>query len=153
MLETSGIVTRVENAVAYVETQRTSGCGHCSTEGGCASATYAKFFGAKPTAFKALNPIGAEVGDQVVIGVEEGAVWRGSLVVYLIPLALLLIGALAGSFWASGDAYAVLGAGAGAVLGYVWLRAASAVMAGRQRYQPVILKKAGVSLTRAIRFQ
>lgn len=145
MLETEAVIVKINNSVAYVETQRVSGCGHCDPQKGCATSTLTKFFGGKKTFFKAMNPIDAQVGDSVVIGVEDGAVLKGSLAVYLLPVIFVLSGAGIGNYLASSvteqDLFAVIGAGAGLVAGYVWIRAYTVFVSKSRHFQPVVLRK------------
>lgn len=145
MLETEAVIVKINNSVAYVETQRVSGCGHCDPQKGCATSTLTKFFGGKKTFFKAMNPIDAQVGDSVVIGVEDGAVLKGSLAVYLLPVIFVLAGAGIGNYLGSSvtkrDLFAVIGAGTGLVAGYLWIRAYTAFVGKNRHFQPVVLRK------------
>ena len=145
MLETEAVIVEIKNSVAYVETQRLSGCGHCDPQKGCATSTLTKFFGGKKTFFKALNPIEARVGDAVVIGVEDGAVLKGSFAVYLLPILFVLLGAGVGNALASTaplrDLLAIIGAVTGLGVSYVWVRAYTAYVSKNSHFQPVILRK------------
>ncbi|MDA8093737.1 MAG: SoxR reducing system RseC family protein [Betaproteobacteria bacterium] len=146
MLETQAVVVRIEDGVTYVQTERPSGCGHCSSEGGCASGTLTKIFGAGRTAFVAANGVDARVGESVIIGVEEGALLSSTVAVYLVPLALLIAGAGLGTALShragNPDLYSVLGAAAGLLLGTVWIRIFSATRRTGSRYRPIILGRA-----------
>ncbi len=145
MLETQAIVIRVGEGVAYVETRRQSGCGHCDSKNGCATSSIGKLFGADGARFRALNPVGAGVGDSVLIGVEDGALFKSSLAVYLVPLLLVILGAAwAGSVApssAAADGYSIAGAFLGLVAGYFWLRILTSAIGSSRRFQPVILGK------------
>lgn len=145
MIETEAIIIKIDHGVAFVETQRQSGCGHCDPQKGCATSTLSKFFGSKPTFFKALNPVNALVGDVVVIGVADGAVFKSALAVYLMPLIFVLAGAGLGNFLASSesaqDFNAMMGAGLGLFMSYIWIRLYTASVGSNKYFQPVVLRK------------
>lgn len=52
--------------------------------------------GDRTTRVRAISTLSLQTGDSVIIGLAEGALLRGSLLVYLLPMALLLVGALLG---------------------------------------------------------
>jgi len=147
MIETPAVIVKVEGSLAHVETQRGTGCGSCNPGKSCASATLGKIFSDKPRLFRALNQIGAKAGDSVVVGVADGALLRGSLAVYLMPLALLLAGALAAAWLAPNtaarDGWSMLGAAAGLCAGVVWVKLFTARIASNPRFQPVVLRRTG----------
>lgn len=100
---------------------------------------------AKP--FRVLNPIGAGVGERVIIGLEEAALLRSSLVAYVVPLVLLIAGAIAGGMLVSpaySDAYAAVGALLGLIAGFgslKWINRRTG-SGGQGMYRPVILRRA-----------
>jgi len=145
MIETEAVIVKTEHNVAFVETQRQSGCGHCDPQKGCATSTLSKFFGRKPTFFKALNPGNALAGDVVVIGVADGAVLKSALAIYLMPLIFILAGAGLGNFLATSestqDFNALMGAGLGMISSYIWIRFYTASVGSNKYFQPVVLRK------------
>lgn len=120
-LETRATVVRIEGPIAFVESAQTSSCGQCNGKG-CGTAKLSKAFCSESRQFQVDNPIGAAVGDQVVVSVADGAVLRGIGLVYLLPLALLVAGAALGNAMAQDavqrDGYAAVGAAAGLILGF-----------------------------------
>ncbi|MBI2311381.1 MAG: SoxR reducing system RseC family protein [Betaproteobacteria bacterium] len=123
MLEARGIVVDTRGDYAIVETRERAGCGHCDTEGGCASGTLNKLFGSSPRRFRALNRAGAVRGDEVTVAVREGAVQRSAALMYLCPLAAMVAGALGGAMAGAGgearDLHAAIGAGVGLLAGFL----------------------------------
>jgi len=154
MLETEAIVVKIDDKVAYVETQRPSGCGHCDPQKGCATSTLTKFFGGKSTFFKALNPVKAQIGDAVIIGVEDGAVLKSALAVYFIPLIFVLSGAGLGNFLAASialrDFYSIIGAGLGLAISFAWIKVYTRFAGSSRFFQPVVLRK--VSAEKVVQF-
>ncbi|HZW24172.1 MAG TPA: SoxR reducing system RseC family protein [Gallionella sp.] len=133
-LETRATVVRVEGAVSFVEAVQTGSCGQCSGKG-CGTAKLSQAFCREPRQFKVDNPIGAKVGDQVVVSVADGAVLRGIGLVYLLPLALLVGGAALGNAVAATDGlrdgYAAAGGASGLIAGFLLSRWLDSMQSGR----------------------
>lgn len=144
MLEAEGVVLSSGAGMAQVATSRASACGSCSGKQGCGVSSLGQLLGGKNGAFSVSDPIGVAVGERVVIGLEETALLKGSMLAYLLPLALLLAGAVAGSLLAPlppADIYAMWGALAGLLAGLGALRILGAGTRARQRYRPVIMRR------------
>lgn len=123
MLEMRAVVTRVAGDEAVVRVVG-GGCGHCSSEGGCGSGALSRLFcSTKPREFTVRNQAAAREGDEVQVSLPDGVLLRGALKMYVLPLALLLAGGIAGAGMAekgaSGDLYAAAGALAGLLLGFI----------------------------------
>ncbi|HDP89981.1 MAG TPA: Fis family transcriptional regulator [Thioalkalivibrio sp.] len=149
MIEESARVVRLEDGYAWVETQRKSACGQCSASKGCGTSVLDKVLGRRRSVVRVLNPVGAELGDEVVIGLGEGAFVRGSLAVYALPLVTLLAGAMLGQWLGQADVAAVLGGLAGLAAGFAWVWLFTRRIAGDSRYQPVILRRVPTLAPRA----
>jgi sigma-E factor negative regulatory protein RseC len=146
MLEMRAIVMHVEGDEALVQPLSTGGCGHCDSEGGCGSGALSKLFCSnKPRNFKVGNLALAKVGDEVQVSIPDGALLRGALKMYVLPLMLLLAGGIAGVGLAGEtavrDGYAVAGAVIGLLLGFILARfspgggqaVASSILVSRSR--------------------
>lgn len=141
MLETPALVVETDQAAALVEADFGGGCGSgMCAKGGCGAAVLAQIFSRNPRGpMRVGNPIQARIGERVIVGVEEGMLVRSTLLAYLLPLALLLGGALAGRA-GGGDGLAAVGALLGLAIGWGLAR-----LLGRrllQSAQPVILRRA-----------
>lgn len=144
MLEAEGVIVKIGQDGVFVETSRASACGSCSSKEGCGTSTLSQLLGSKSSSFRVLNPIGAALGERVVIGLEESALLKSSLLVYLVPLAFLMAGAILGGWLAPvhlKDVYAVGGLLIGLVLGFVALRWINGSAGAKRQYQPVILRR------------
>jgi sigma-E factor negative regulatory protein RseC len=145
MLEAEGVIVKIGQEGVFVETSRASACGSCSSKSGCGTSTLSQILGSKPTTFKVLDPIGAALGERVVIGMEEAALLKSSLLAYLVPLVFLMAGAILGGWLAPAnlkDAYALGGVVVGLVLGFVVLKWINASAGTQRQFQPVILRRA-----------
>ena len=98
MLEENGIVISISKGMAEVSVTPQSACGSCSVSNGCGTSLIASLFPERNSRFKVKNPLGAQIGEQVVIGLQESALQSASLILYLIPLAGLIFGAMAGIY-------------------------------------------------------
>ncbi|MGE0371462.1 MAG: SoxR reducing system RseC family protein [Gammaproteobacteria bacterium] len=140
MTETAQVIS-TEGKFAWVETQRKTTCGSCAAQKGCGTGVLAKVFGNRASRVRAINTIGAERGEMVIIGLEDGALVRTSFAVYAMPLVFLLLGGAAGGMLADAlswetreGAAAVLGM-LGLLLGFAWLRRYTRSIAEDPRHQ------------------
>lgn len=145
MIEETALVVAAEGEYAWVETQRRSSCGSCAANKGCGTGALSKILGGRSQRLKVLNPVHAKPGDQVVLGIREQDLLKGSLAVYMLPLLTMFGGALLGEVLApqwGGDAetlgvlFGVLGLGAG----FLWLRRYNRALASEGRLMAVILR-------------
>lgn len=148
MIEEKAWVIRTEAGLAWVETQRKTACDSCSVRTGCGTGTLAKLLGRKSAPLQALNPLAAGVGEEVVVGIQEASLVRGSVVVYIVPLLTMfglgLVGqALSASYGvADAEGMTVVGAVLGLGLGFGWVRRFGNRIGRDPRYQAVILRRA-----------
>jgi len=142
MIETQATVTALEGDYALVEASQ-GGCGRCHEQGGCGGNNASQLFCHGPRHFRVLNPLGVKVGEKVLVGVPDGAVSHSVLVLYLLPLALLVLGAVAGAALMpeARDAAAAAGALSGGLLAWFLARHLQARDAQSPRFQPVIRQR------------
>ncbi len=144
MIEESARVVDTEGEYAWVETERRSSCGSCSAKG-CGTGALSKILGRRQQRLKVLNPIDAKPGDDVVLGIREQALLKGSIAVYIVPLLTLLAGALLGEGlapqWGSdSEALSLLFGLLGLAAGFYWLHRYNRGLAGDARFMAVILR-------------
>lgn len=148
MMEENARVVDVQPGFVWVETERKSTCGACSLNQGCGSAVLAKLLGTRRTRIRALNTLPPEVGDEVVLGLAEAALIRGSFVLYALPLLTLFLGGLLGEFishllrLAAAETYTVSFALAGLAAGFSGVKYFTRRINNDPRYQPVVLRRA-----------
>ena len=147
MAETFARVVSVTGENALVEPAEPPGCDACASGGGgCGAMSIGRIFTFSPRRYRAINRIAAQPGDKVVVAVAEGAIWRGAVAGYLMPLALLLGGALAGGQAFGGDGGAIVGAAAGLAASGLWLSFFSRRTTADGRYSPTIVRRDGDSM-------
>ncbi len=141
MIEEHGFVVSLEGEIAWVETQRKSACQSCALKKGCGTGVISEVLGKRRNRIKALNALAVQVGDQVVLGIQDKALIKGSFALYGVPLVSLLGFAFFGE-WVAGanELFTMLFAGIGLVFGGWWLRWFSQRIARDSDYQPIILR-------------
>jgi sigma-E factor negative regulatory protein RseC len=93
MITEEGIVTQIKDRErAWVKAEKNSTCKGCTAHGFCEAA--------KQGEVEAVNILGAEVGDTVVLGFESASLIKVSLLLYIFPVAAMIIGAVIGVFLA-----------------------------------------------------
>ncbi len=142
MLETRATVVESRDRTTWVVAADVSSCEQCNGKG-CGSSKVAQLFCSKPRRFEVENSIGAVVGDEVIISVADGAVLQGIGLLYLLPLALMVILGGIADFMHAGDASVAVGAIAGLLLGFAFARLVSASRSNVMN-KPYIAKRSSV---------
>lgn len=149
MIEETARVVQCQDSFAWVETSRKSACDSCSMNKGCGTGAISKIFGEKRSRLKVINGVNADVGDNVLIGINESALLSGSFLVYLVPIIFLLCFALLGEFMAeqllvqNSDLLAILFGAFGLGLSMWWVRRKTTSLEHTNRYQAVIIRRLG----------
>ncbi|SIT65901.1 positive regulator of sigma(E), RseC/MucC [Ectothiorhodosinus mongolicus] len=142
MIEEKARVIRVEESgFAWVETQRQSTCGSCSVAKGCGTSVIAKMFSNRRAMVRVIDPVGVSLGDEVMVGIEESALLRGSLLIYLLPLVFMLLAALLAQTAGVPEGGVIALGGLGLLAGFGLLALQNRRMRQDPRYQPVVLRR------------
>jgi sigma-E factor negative regulatory protein RseC len=133
MIEQPASVLDVSNEQVTLRTEQQGGCHSCGAKGGCGTSLIAQMFPKRPQQQLRL-PRAAfarppQVGDRIVLGIDEKHLQQTSLLMYAVPLLGLIGGALAGD-WLAGrqwlglaeDPASILLGGAGLALGLTFAR-------------------------------
>ena len=134
--------TSLSDSTATLEIERKIACGLCGQTRGCGNSIWGKLFAHQSTAFKAQNRINAKVGDSVIVGINESALLKSALMLYILPLASMLIGTILATQLQDTNGYAMLGALLGLVLGFAWVKGHTMSSNYFKLQQPVILRLA-----------
>ena len=127
MIEERARVTEAGDGYAWVEIQRQSACGNCHANDGCGTATLAKAWSGRQMRTRAISNLPLQSGDEVIVGLADGVLLRGALLAYILPLALMLTGALLGetAFAGAGEEPVILLGALGLGLGFLAVRVSS----------------------------
>lgn len=151
MIEMQARVVAVDNdGNVWVESVPSGSCSSCAGSGeeeneggGCGAGKIGQIFTLKSKKYKVIDTLGSKTGDEVIIGIAEGAVLRGSAAVYMLPLLMIFIGAILGSQFAPApqrDPASIFGAATGFAIGAAWLIRFSRRAGNDPRFQPVVLR-------------
>lgn len=146
MIEESAKVIALQNDLVWVETQRKTVCGQCAANKGCGTSVLANILGKKRNSVPVLTTLPVQVGDEVLIGIEENALVKGSLLLYALPLVFLIGFGLLGEIisiqvkLSNTDVLTVIFAVLGFSIGFIWLKHILSPNRLDQRYQPKILR-------------
>lgn len=154
MIEQTATVIDIDGDLLVLETQPESSCHSCSVKKGCGTSVLSGFVGNKLIHFTLPNTLAARKGDRVVLGLPEHAMVKGSTVVYVMPLLVMIAVAVLADHTLALDAdkrdlsIAVLSLASLAMSTLLarWLFRNAAT---RQAYTPVLLRKEITSSTLA----
>lgn len=89
MIEETGVVTKVNGNMARVIVQKRGACDGCQAQGTCQATD-------KGMEIEALNLAQAREGQEVKVSIKEATYLKGTMLVYGLPLALFIAGAIVG---------------------------------------------------------
>lgn len=147
MIEETATVVQCEDKLAWVETNRKSACNSCSVNKACGTGVISKALGVKRSRLKVINKIHADVGDDVLIGINESALLTGSFLIYMVPILSLLGFALLGELVGrqllveDSELTSILFGLIGLVLAMWWVRLKTSNLEHANQYQAVILRR------------
>lgn len=148
MIEETATVVGLQDDFAIVETAQRAACGSCSSADGCSTSVLSGLFKRRLNQMKVLNPIQARPGEQVIIGLQEGALLKVSLAAYLLPLLCTILFAISAQFLTrqlelqGGELPSILGGLLGLLAGLNLFKRITAQKASDPAYQAVILRQA-----------
>ncbi len=149
MIEIQARVIAIDHGAVLVEPMTDpSSCSSCASSNesqstGCGADKIGQIFTLRSKQYRVIDHLGSKIGDEVIIGIADGAVLRGSAAVYAIPLLLIFIGALLAAYIAPlqhQDFASIIGAATGFFLGTLWLFRFSRKAGNDPQYQPVVLR-------------
>jgi len=146
MIEEKARVIAVENNQLLLEAETRAACNACAAKQGCGTSVLSRWVGRKFTRFQAPNTVNARVGDEVIVGLAEEAMLKGSVFVYLLPLlamigSALLADSLISADTVSRDLMVLISAVAGFALMLVISRLLLSSGSNKTRLTPVVLRK------------
>lgn len=140
-------VLRVSANTAWVHCESQSGCARCEAGEGCGGGLFSKLLRGRlqalPVALPGALAGGLGSGDRVLVGLSARAVQTASLLLYGLPLAGLLAGAVGAHLAWGGDAAALAGAIAGLAAGLLLASLKARRLAGDAGLAPVLLRRLG----------
>ena len=143
MATEEGIVIKLGDTTAWVKTTRSSACNHCASRESCQTGKQGKEMEVEVT-----NPVGAKIGDRIVLYFETSSLLKAAFLLYVFPVLCMMAGAALGQ-WLS-PRYQInpsLGSAAfgflSLVLSFVLVKMRSDRLARRDNYKPRIIRILG----------
>ena len=91
MATEEGIVIKLGGTTAWVKTTRSSACKACASRGSCHTKEQGKAMEVEVT-----NPVGAKLGDRIVLYFETSSLLKAAFLLYVFPVLCMLAGAALG---------------------------------------------------------
>lgn len=133
------IVRTLDGQHAHVEVE-SGGCGRCHEEGGCGGQHLTQMFCGGAKTYDVENTIGANVGDRVTVAIAAGNLRRSANLAYVLPLVAAIGGAALGASF-GGDLSAILGAGIGLTVAFIYAARRSRDHTGNLAERPHIVSR------------
>lgn len=132
--EETGKVVGVNGERAEVQVVPEEGCAHCGAAGFC------NWTGKREKTVLALNPIGAGVGEMVVLSRSIISSTRSALLVFGLPALLMITGVILGALILN-DLWTAILAGTGLAIGFLLIKLIDRVKGKTGKGLPVIVRK------------
>jgi len=148
MIEEQAIVVKADDQFAWVETSSSGACGHCAARNGCGTASLQRWLNRHPNRLQVENNCAVNTGDQVIVGIPEHALLKGSFLIYMLPLLTLILSAMLGVWlhqlfgWWSRDALSIVFGFTGLIASFLFLRVYILKRTTRKDWRPVIVRLA-----------
>lgn len=143
MIEERGRVLSVEPGAVWVATIQQSACNSCQARAGCGQSLLNRLgAGRRQGSVRALDTGRHKVGDEVVIGIPESAVLRGSTLVYVLPLLGLFLFSLLAQAIGLREPVVIAAGFAGMGVGFVLGRWRAARLGMDPAFVPQVVGKA-----------
>ena len=142
MIEEYATVVNVASGRVLIESSRNSACGQCQARQSCGQKAISEWASSKMTQLEIDNPNNFSVisGDRVVVGIDEGSFLKASALMYLFPLALMLLFGCLAQFWAGAEVLIIAFSFAGLLVGFLGARLLSRQLEKGCNYKPVLLR-------------
>lgn len=143
MIEERATVEKVADSEIWVRAINPGNCPKCDAGEGCGGGILAKLVKTQRGALRVRSQISAlNVGETVIIGLDEAALVSASITVYLVPLLFMFaFGAFAQLALQTADLLVAAFSFCGLALGFWFVAARSRREGTVERYQPVILRR------------
>lgn len=143
MLEERARVLRVGTDRVWVEANRQLGCAKCEAGEGCGGGMLSRLVRRRESCLEVQGDVrGLKPGDAIVVGFDEQALLKSSIMAYLFPVMGMFAGALLAEFLLDAHDLVVAAAGiAGLMAGFFAFSYFSEIKRKSRQYQPRVLRR------------
>lgn len=141
MIIETAVVKSVTGDQVTVQCESHSACNHCHASDNCGTGTVAKAFPQRSHSFVVTKTAAVTVGDKIEVGLREKNIITSAMLVYLLPLAVILIGIGLGQYLSlvlslDGEWLIILMAFFGGYIGFSYTRKLSVKFEQRFDFKP-----------------
>lgn len=149
MLEERAKVLSVAEHSIWVSADRQQGCAKCEAGEGCGGGMLTKLVKRKAAELEVRCEItGLQPGDEVIVGLDERALLKTSLMAYLVPVIGLFAGALFAQYLLGANDLVTAAMGlVGLAAGFLLLGRFSERVRAKPEYMPTVLKRSSGNVT------
>lgn len=90
-------VSKIEGEHAWVEKSAIAACSGCAAQSECGTSAIQKYLSKSYRTVKVTNQCGATKGDYVAVEIEDALLLKLSLITYLLPLCVFILGCILGN--------------------------------------------------------
>jgi sigma-E factor negative regulatory protein RseC len=139
--ERARVVELIPDGVV-IEAARTSACAQCQSASNCGQKSLSEWAASKMTHIEVDNPsrIVVCVGDDVIVGIDEGGFIKASALIYMLPLMIMVVFGVAAQLNALSEPLVILSSFLGLGIGFLIVRYFGKTMEKRNTYRPVLLR-------------
>jgi len=141
MIEETALVIGVGEQQLLLQTQRKSACHSCSVQSGCGTSTLAKVVGKRSSQFLVDKTLDVQVGDKVIVAVDENALVQGSLLIYLFPLIFMLMSGILAELVFINELVTILSVVGGFIFSMIVVRFVLSASRLRNTVQPHLVRR------------
>ena len=141
MIEETAVVIEVGEQQLLLQTQRKSACNSCSVKSGCGTASLAKVVGKRSSQFSVDKTLDVQVGDKVIVAVDENALVRGSLLMYLFPLIVMIMFGVLAEYLFVDERVTILSVAGGFIFAMIMVRFVLADSGLKNAVQPQLIRR------------
>ncbi|MET1254111.1 SoxR reducing system RseC family protein [Aliikangiella maris] len=141
MLYETGLVTKLEGDIAWVNTKAKLACSSCKIASSCGSGILENYLSGKIFVSPIENRLNASIGDEVIIAVAKSSVTKASLLVYFVPLLGLVCGAIGGTLGFNSEPVTIALAMLGLLIGIMVIRFNQSTLQQNSAFIPKMVKK------------
>jgi len=144
MIIETAIVKSVTGDQVSVECESQSACNHCNASDNCGTGTVAKAFPHRTHRFTVTKTVDVVEGDKIEIGLREKNLITSAMLVYLLPLAAILLSLGLGQYFTQvfqfeGEGLVILAAFIGGYIGFSCTKKFSAIFDKGFDFKPKML--------------
>ncbi|MDC2826514.1 SoxR reducing system RseC family protein [Rodentibacter pneumotropicus] len=141
MLKESAVVIRYENGIAKVKCQSQSACGQCAAKNSCGTSSLSELNGKRGEhVFTVETMMPLREGQIVEIGLEEKSMLFSALLMYIVPLAVLLLTTGLSHYISKNELIRALVIFLFTAISFVFIKRYTKKLGRQTEFQPILLR-------------